>query len=111
LLLGNRRLALLVGPIAADCSRSKPFSIHGTERPFGIGAVPESDESIAARPPSLHVPHDASFGYRPEGGESLQQYLVVDFVRKITNEDMEVIRSILLRSIVGLISPVDADFL
>lgn len=30
LLLGDRWLALLVGPVAANCPRSKPFSIHRT---------------------------------------------------------------------------------
>lgn len=112
LLLSNRGLALLVRPVAADSSGSKPLSIHGAQSLLGIWAVTEGHETISARAASLHVPHDASLRDRAKDGEGLRQHLVVDLVGQITNEDVEVVGCILLGRRVGrLIRPVDADFL
>jgi hypothetical protein len=72
---------------------------------------PKSDESVSTRPARLHVPHNASLGDEAECRESLQKDLVVDFVRQVANEDVEVVGCVLLRGVVRLIGPVDADFL
>jgi hypothetical protein len=111
LLLGNGGLALLVSPVAADRARAQPLSVHGTERTLGISALTEGDEAIAARPSSLHVPHDTSFGYGTKCAERLQQHLIVDFVAKVAHEDVEVVGRVFLSSVVRLVRPVDADFL
>jgi hypothetical protein len=81
LLLGNGRLALLVGPIATDGARSQPLSIHGAECALSISTVSESDESVSTRPACLHIPHDASFRDRTEGREGLEKDLIIDLVR------------------------------
>ena len=62
LLLGDRRLAFLVGPVAANGARSKPFTIHGAQSLLCVLALAERDEAISSRATCLHVPHDASFG-------------------------------------------------
>ena len=111
LLLGDGWLALLVGPVAADGPGSEPLAVHGAESLLRIGAVSERDESIPTRSASFHIPHDASLGDRSEGRESLCQDLVVDLVGQIAHEDVEVVRRILLVGGIGLVSPVDADFL
>jgi hypothetical protein len=41
----------------------------------------------------------------------LEKDLIVDFVGQVTDEDVEVVGSILLGGVVRLISPVDANFL
>jgi hypothetical protein len=41
----------------------------------------------------------------------LQKHLIVDLVGQIADEDVEVVRRVLLVGIVGLVGPVDADFL
>lgn len=66
LLLGDRWLTLLVGPVAPDCARSKPFTVHGAQGLLSILALSESNEAVASRATSLHVPHDASFRYGAE---------------------------------------------
>lgn len=111
LLLGNGRLALLVSPVAANGTRTKPLSIHRAECSFSIGTITERDETVATRPASLHVPHDAGLRDRAKGGEGLEKHLIIDLIGQIANEDVEVVRGILLRGVVGLVSPVDADFL
>jgi hypothetical protein len=111
LLLGNGRLALLVGPVAADGTRSKPFAVHGAEGALSISTIPERDESVSTRPASLHVPHDTSFRHGAECGEGLEEHLIVDLVGQVANEDVVVVRSVLLGGVVGLVSPVDANFL
>lgn len=111
LLLGNGRLALLVGPVAADGSRAKPLSVHGVESTLSIGAIPESDEAVTTRPARFHVPHDTSLGDGAKGGESLEKDLVVDFIGKIANENVEVVGGVFLGSVVGLVGPVYTDFL
>lgn len=111
LLLGNRWLTLLVGPVAANSARSEPLAIHGAESLFGIRAVAESDETVATRATSLHVPHDAGFRNGAKSRERLSEDLVVDLVGQVSNKDMEVAGGILLAGGIGLIGPVDADFL
>jgi hypothetical protein len=64
-------LTFLIGPIAANCSRSKPLSVHGGKSLFGISTLTESYKSIASRATSLHVPHDTGFGHGTKGRESL----------------------------------------
>lgn len=110
-LLRNRRLALLVGPVATDRPRPEPFAFHSGESLLGVDALTEGNETVSTRAAGLHVPHDAGLGNGPKGGESLQKNLIVDFIREISNKDMEVVAGILLVLLVGLICPVDADFL
>lgn len=111
LLLSKRRLSLLVGPVATNCARAQPLAIHGTESLVGVAAIPKSDKSVTARAASLHIPHYASFRDTAKGGEGLEQDLVIDLVGEITDEDVEVIRCVFLVGVVGLVSPVDTDFL
>lgn len=111
LLLRDGRLALLVGPVAANGARSKPLAVHRAKRTLSISTITESDETVSARSTSLHVPHDAGLGNRTKGGESLQEDLIVDFVGQIADENVEMVGRVLLGGVVGLISPVDADFL
>lgn len=111
LLLGDGRLALLVCPIAANGTRTKPLAVHGAEGSLGVGAVAEGDKTVAARPTCLHIPHDAGFGDGAKGGEGLEENLVVDLVGQIADEDVEVVRGVFLGGVVGLVGPVDANFL
>lgn len=111
LLLGEGRLALLIGPVAADGTRAQPLAVHGGKRLLGVGALAESDEAVAARAAGLHVPHDARFGHGAVGNEGLQQHLIVDLVREIADKDVEVIGRVFFSRVVGLIRPVDADLL
>lgn len=111
LLLGDGGLTLLISPVATDCAGTKPLAIHGAKRPLSLSAIAESNESIATGAACLHVPHDTGFGYVTKGGEGLQQYFIVDLVGKVTDEDVEVIRGVFLCRVVGLIGPVDANFL
>jgi len=41
----------------------------------------------------------------------LEKNFIIDFVREIADKDMKVIRGIFLIGGVGLVGPVDADFL
>lgn len=111
LLLRVRGLALLVGPVATDGARAKPFAVHVGESLLSITTVTESDEAIATGATSLHVPHDTGLGDGAKGGEGLEQNLVVDFIAEVANEDVEVVRGVLLGDGVGLVGPVDADLL
>lgn len=111
LLLRDRGLSLLVGPVAANRTRAEPLAIHCSQGLVGISAVPESNEAVATGAASLHVPHHTSLGDGTKGRESLGQNLVVHLIAQVTNEDVEVVGSVLLAGAVGLISPVDADFL
>jgi hypothetical protein len=111
LLLGERGLTLLVGPVATNSTRAQPLAIHGAESLVGFGAVTESNEAVTTRAASLHVPHNTGLGHAAEGGESLEKDFVVHFVGEIANEDVEVARGVFLGSGVGLIGPVHADFL
>ena len=111
LLLGVRGLALLVGPVATDGARAKPLAVHVGESLLSITTVTESDKAVATGAASLHVPHDTSLGDSAKGGEGLEQNLIVDFVAKVADEDVEVVRGVLLGDSVGLVGPVDADLL
>jgi len=111
LLLGERGLTLLVGPVATDSTRAQPLAIHGAESLLGLGAITESNEAIATRATGLHVPHDTGLGNAAKGGESLEEDLVVHFIGEIADKDVEMARSVFLASGVGLIGPVHADFL
>ena len=101
----------MVGPVAADGARTKPLPVHGAQCFIGVATLAECDKSIATRSTSLHVPHDTSFGDRTESAKGLEQDLIVDLVGQIANKNMEVVRSVLLGDGIGLISPVDANFL
>lgn len=111
LLLGDGRLSLLIGPVAADRTRSKPLTIHRAQSLIGVGAIAESDKAVASRATGLHVPHDPSLGNGAKRREGLQKNVVVDLVAQITNKDVEVVRRILLGHGGGLVGPVDTDFL
>lgn len=111
LLLCHGRLALLVGPVAADRARPEPLAIHGAQRLLGIWAVAEGHEAISPRPACLHVPHDPGFGDRSKRRKGLRENLVVDLVRQIAHKDVEVTRGVLLACRVRLVGPVDPDFL
>lgn len=111
LLLGHRRLSLLVGPVAANGTGAEPLAVHGAQGLFSLGAVTESNESVAARATRLHVPHDTSLGNRAKGGKCLGEDLVIDFVGQVTDKDVEVARGVFLARGVGLVRPVDSDLL
>lgn len=111
LLLRDGGLSLLVGPVATDCPGAQPFAIHGAESTLSVGTIPESNETVAAGPPRLHVPHDTGLRHRAEGAEGLKQDLIVHLVGQIAHEDVEVVGRVLLRRIVGLVGPVDANLL
>ncbi len=111
LLLRDRRLSFLVGPVAANSSRAKPFAVHGAERTIGISTITECHKAIATGPARLHVPHDTSFRYGAKGGKCLEENLIVDFVGQVADEDVEVTGGIFLGGVVGLVCPVDTNFL
>ena len=111
LLLRDGGLPLLVGPVAANGTRSEPLAVHGAEGLLSVAAVAESHKSIATGAAGLHVPHDAGLAHGPERRKSLQKDLIVDFIAEVTHEDVKVVGRVLPGSIVGLIGPVDADFL
>lgn len=111
LLLGDGGLALLVGPVATNGTGAEPLAVHGAQRLFSIRTVAEGDETVATRATRLHIPHDASLRDRTESGEGLEQDLIIDLVRKVTDENVEVVGRVLLGLRVGLVGPVDADFL
>ncbi len=111
LLLGHGRLALLVGPVAANGAGTEPLAVHGAQRLLSIGALAEGHEAVAAGAASLHVPHDTGLGHGAEGGEGVQQGVVIHLVREIADEDVEMVRRVLLVVVVGLVGPVDTDFL
>ena len=111
LLLGDGRLALLVSPVAANGTRTEPFAIHGAQGLVSVRTLTESNETIATRASGLHIPHHTGLGYGTKGTESLHQNLIIDFIAQVTNENMEVVGGIFLVGAVGLVGPVDANFL
>ena len=111
LLLGDGWLTLLVGPVATNGARSEPLPVHRAERLLSIRTVAEGDKSITTRTACLHVPHDARFRDGAKGGKGLKEDLIVHLVAKITNENMEMVGSVFLVGVVGLVGPVDTDFL
>lgn len=80
LLLGNGRLAFLVGPIAAYRTRSQPLAVHRAQCFLSVTAVAERNKTIPTRATSFHVPHDACFRDGTKGRKSLQKDLIIDFV-------------------------------
>ena len=74
-----------------------------------VGLVTEGHETIATRLARVHVPHDTSIGQRAKSGEDLGKDSIVDLGREVTNEDMEVIRRVLL-VLLALICPIYSDF-
>lgn len=72
LLLSDGGLTLLVGPVATNGTRSKPFAIHRAQSLLGIGTVAESNEAIATGATGLHVPHDSSLGDGAKGRKGLK---------------------------------------
>ena len=60
LLLGDRGLALLVGPVAANGTRTKPLAIHRVKSLVSIATIAEGDKAVTARATCLHVPHHTS---------------------------------------------------
>lgn len=111
LLLGNGRLTLLVGPVATNSAGAEPLPIHRTQSLVGVRALAESNKAIATGPASLHIPHNTSLGYRAKGRESLEKHLIVDFIAQISDENVEVVRRILLVCAVRLVGPVHTNFL
>lgn len=111
LLLGDTGLSLLVCPIAADCARAKPLTVHGTQSLLSVGSFPESDETIAARTAGLHVPHHTSFRKSAEGGKGLEENIVVYVVGEVADEDVEVACCVFFVGTAGLVGPIDTDFL
>ena len=111
LLLGYGWLAFLVRPVAADRSRAKPFAIHFGKCLFCLVPVAKGHESVATRATGLHIPHDTTLGDITIGLESLRENVVIDFIGKITNENVVVIGRVFFGSRVGLVSVVDANFL
>lgn len=110
-LLRDRGLALLVSPVAADRTRTKPFSIHTAQSLLGVSALTESDETVTAGAASLHIPHNAGLRNWAKSREGLGKDFIIDLVGKVTDEDMEVVSSVFLARLVGLICPVDTNFL
>lgn len=111
LLLGNGRLSLLVGPVAPNSAGTQPFTIHRAQGLLGLVAVAERNKPVATRTAGLHVPHHAGLGHRAERIERLLQDLVVDLIAQVSDEDVEVVRGVFFVRAVGLVGPVDADFL
>lgn len=111
LLLSNRWLSLLVRPVAADGTRAQPFSVHGAESLLGFGTVAESNEAVTTGATSFHVPHDTGLGDRAKGRKCLSERLIVNLVGQVTNKDVEVTGCVLLAGCVGLVGPVDTNFL
>lgn len=111
LLLRDGRLALLIGPVAPNGTGTKPFTIHGAQSLVSVLALTEGHETVTTRASGLHIPHDTRFRDRAKGRKGLQQDLVVDFIAQVPDEDVEMVRGVLLVRAVGLVSPVDANFL
>ncbi len=111
LLLGVGRLSFLVRPVAPDSTRSEPLAVHGAERFLCFSTVAVGDESVPAGATSLHVPHNTCFRDGTEGRECLHEHFIVDLVGKIADEDVEVVRGVLLGSVAGLIGPIDTNLL
>ncbi len=111
LLLSHGWLSLLVGPVATDGTRAEPLAVHGAQGLLSLGAVTEGNEPVATGAARLHVPHNTGLGNGAEGGESLGEDFIVDLIGKVTNENVKVARGIFLAVGVGLVGPVDTDFL
>lgn len=62
LLLSDRGLSLLVGPVASNRTRSKPLAVHGAQSLLSILTLSERNETVTSGSASLHIPHDTSLG-------------------------------------------------
>jgi len=111
LLLRDGGLTLLICPVATDSARAQPLAVHCVKRLVGIAAITKSDEAISTRTSSLHVPHHTGLRDGAKGRESLSQNIVVDFVAQVADKDVEMVGSVLFVGVIGLISPVDTNFL
>ena len=111
LLLRGGWLSLLIGPVATDGARAKPFTIHRIQSLLGISPVRECNEPISTRAPGFHIPHDACFSHGAKGGEGLEQDIIVHLVAQITDEYMIVTSRIFLGWYVGLVGPIYTNFL
>lgn len=101
----------MVGPVAANGTRTQPFTIHGFDGFFGVCTLAEGNEAIATGATRFHIPHYTGFRNGTKSREGLQQDLIVDFVAQVTNKDMEVVRGVLFVGIAGLVGPVYTDLL
>ena len=70
-MMRDRRLALLIGPVAANGSRAQPLAIHGAQRFLCLRPVAEGDEAVTTRPSGLHVPHNTGLRHGAKNGERL----------------------------------------
>lgn len=96
LLLRERWLTLLVGPVAANGAGTEPFAVHRAEGLLGFATVAECDKAVTAGASCLHIPHDACLGNAAEGGESLEKDFIVDFIGKVAHENVEVVGRVFL---------------
>lgn len=110
-LLRHGRLALLIGPVATDGARSKPFTIHGAQSFLSVGAFTKGNKTVSTRTTSLHVPHDASFRDGSKCRKGLQENFIVHLIGEVAHKDVKVVRCILLVLVIGLVGPVDANLL
>ena len=90
-LLRHGRLALLVGPVAADGARAKPFAVHGVQCLLSVGPFTKRNEAVTPRSTGLHIPHHSGLRDGPKGGEGLQENFIVDLVGQVSDKDMKVI--------------------
>lgn len=100
---------LLVRPVDPNRPTSKPLAVHRGDGLLGVGLVPECEETVTPALARVHVPHDPRVRERAERHEGLVEDGVVDFGREVTDEEVAVVREVLLLSIRVLVSPVDAD--
>ena len=102
-------LGLLIGPGDTNNTRTKPLAVHQGDGLLRVGLVTEGHETIAKRLARVHVPHDTSIGQRAKSGEDLGKDSIVDLGREVTNEDIEMIRRVLL-VLLASICPVYSNF-
>ena len=95
-LLRNRRLTLLIGPVAPNRTRPQPLAIHRTQSLLRISAVAECNKAITPRTSGFHIPHDTSFRDGAKRREGLEKHFVVYLVGEIAHEDMEVVGRVFL---------------
>ena len=60
LLLGDRRLTFLIGPVTANGTGSQPLAVHGAQGLFRIRTLTEGNEAVSSRTAGFHIPHDSS---------------------------------------------------
>lgn len=111
LLMRKGWLSLLIRPVATDCTRAKPFPVHGAEGLFSFTSITERHKAVATRSTGFHIPHDSCLRHTTKGRESLVKNFVVHLVAEVADENVEVIRGVFLVVAVGLISPIHFYFL